>query len=165
MRDKFMIVEIKHQHLICYEDHKATALYSISTAKKGFGEELGSYCTPRGWHAIHNIIGRDNQINDVFVGRQWTGEQYSPELAEQFPDRDWIITRILQLEGLEPGLNQGGTVDSLKRYIYIHGTPDTTRLGVPGSHGCIRMRNTDIIKLADWVTIGTRINISCTQDN
>jgi lipoprotein-anchoring transpeptidase ErfK/SrfK len=160
MQGDFIRVEIKHQHLIYYNNHSVKKIYSISTAKKGLGEASGSHCTPRGWHSIHSIIGQDNHINDVFVGRQWTGEQYSPKLAEQFPHRDWILTRILQLDGLEPGLNQGGTVDSLNRYIYIHGTPDTTPLGVPGSHGCIRMRNTDIVELANWVRVGMRINIS-----
>ena len=120
---------------------------------------MNSECTPRGWHKIHSIIGLDNQINSVFVAREWTGEIYSDELARQFPDRDWILTRILRLDGLEPGRNKGGDVDTFDRYIYIHGTPDTTLLGKPGSHGCIRMNNNEIIELAYWVTTETLVYI------
>ncbi len=80
-------------------------------------------------------------------------------MAGKFPDRDWILTRILQLEGLEEGRNKGGEVDSLERYIYIHGTPDLTALGKPGSHGCIRMNNKEVIELADWILIDTQVCI------
>ena len=120
---------------------------------------MGSEKTPRGWHRIHSIIGRDAKINSVFVSRQWTEEIYTPELADKFPDRDWILTRIIQLDGLEPGRNKNGQVDSLQRYIYIHGTPDTTEIFKPGSHGCIRMRNNDMVDLANWALVDTRVCI------
>ena len=159
VNNQFITIISKQQRLQCYEADSLVKTYAISTAKNGLGESKGSECTPRGWHRIHSIIGLDNIINSVFVGRLWTGEIYTPELASQFPQRDWILTRILQLDGLEPNRNKGGEVDSLERYIYIHGTPDTTPLGIPGSHGCIRMRNSDIIELAKWVRIGARVCI------
>lgn len=156
---KSIIILSKEQQMQCYEDDVIYKTYAVSTGKNGMGEQSGSQCTPRGWHRIHSIIGAENLINSVFVGRKWTGEYYSAELATQFPDRDWILTRILQLDGLEPGYNQGGDMDSLQRYIYIHGTPDTTKLGIPGSHGCVRMRNADMIELSNWVNVGVRVHI------
>ena len=159
MPHQLIIILAKQQLMHCYENDELNKIYPISTGKNGLGEEMGSECTPRGWHCIHSIIGLDNVINSVFVARQWTGELYSSELASKYPGRDWILTRILQLDGMEPGRNKGGQVDSLNRYIYIHGSPDTTLLGVPGSRGCIRMKNTDLIELADWVCVGTYVCI------
>jgi lipoprotein-anchoring transpeptidase ErfK/SrfK len=123
------------------------------------GEQEGSGCTPRGWHRVHKIIGLENKENSVFVARCWTGEIYSDKLSEKFSERDWILTRIIQLDGLEPSRNKGDNVDSLQRYIYIHGTPDSTHLGIPGSKGCIRMRNKDIIDLASWIMVNDKICI------
>lgn len=157
--NQLIVILAQLQLMYCYENNVCRHTYSISTGKNGMGEQMGSECTPRGWHQIHSIIGLDNAINSVFVARAWTGEIYSDELASQFPGRDWILTRIIQLDGLEPGRNKGGNVDSLQRYIYIHGTPDTTTLGIPGSRGCVRMRNADVIALANWVKIGTKICI------
>jgi len=159
MNNQLIMILSDAQVLKCYENDTLQKTYPISTGKNGLGEQMGSECTPRGWHQIHRIIGLDDQINSVFVGRLWTGEIYTPELALQHPGRDWILTRILQLDGLELGRNKGGQVDSLERYIYIHGTPDTTPLGIPGSRGCIRMNNKDIIDLAVWVQVGTRVCI------
>ncbi len=156
---KTIIITSKSQQMHCYVDEVLHKVYSVSTGKNGMGEQSGSECTPRGQHRIHRIIGLEHAPNTVFVGRKWTGEVYNPALAAEFPERDWILTRILQLDGLEPGFNQGGDVDSLQRYIYIHGTPDSTLLGVPGSHGCIRMNNLDVIELAEWVEIDTRVCI------
>lgn len=143
----------------CIENDRVISTHSISSAKNGVGERKNSECTPRGWHRVYSILGLEHHINSVFVSRAWTGEIYSEELAKQFPDKDWILTRIVQLEGLEPGRNKGGDVDSLERYIYIHGTPDSTQLGVPGSHGCIRMNNKELINLVLWATIDTLVNI------
>jgi hypothetical protein len=159
MTEQLIKINASTQVMDCYKDDQIVRSYPISTGKNGLGELMDSECTPRGWHAIHSKIGLLNEINSVFVTREWTGEIYSNELAEQFPDRDWILTRILQLDGLEDGFNKGGNVDSLSRYIYIHGTPDKTILGKPGSRGCVRMRNTDIIELSEWVEIGTRVCI------
>lgn len=133
--------------------------YAVSTAAKGAGELRGSHCTPRGWHVVRAKIGAGAPVNTVFVGRRPTGEIWSPELAARYPDRDWILTRILWLSGCEIGLNRLGDVDTMRRYIYIHGTPDTMPVGEPGSIGCIRMRNRDLVELFDRVPAGTRLDI------
>jgi hypothetical protein len=125
--------------------------YSISTATNGAGEVCGSGCTPRGRHRVRAKIGGGQPQNAVFVRRRSTGEIYTPELAVQFPERDWILSRILWLSGDEPGFNRLGGVDSQRRKIYIHGCPDEEPVGVPHSHGCVRMRNADIIELFDLV--------------
>ena len=133
--------------------------YIVSTALKGPGEQMDSECTPRGRHRISDKIGAGCESGTVFVGRVPTGEIWSPELAAEHPGRDWILTRILWLDGLEPGFNSGGACDTHSRYVYIHGTPDSTRLGEPGSHGCIRMANSDVITLFEQVEIGTPVTI------
>jgi hypothetical protein len=157
--NQFLFIAVKQQMMYCFKNDKPCQSYPISTGKNGLGEHQGSECTPRGWHRIHSRIGLCAPINSVFVCRQWTGEIYTEELAAKFPGRDWILSRILQLDGLEEGRNKGGVVDSLQRYIYIHGTPDSTELGKPGSRGCIRMRNSDLIELVDWVEIDTQVCI------
>lgn len=134
-------------------------VYPVSTAVNGSGEQADSGCTPRGWHRIRAKIGADAPSGTVFIGRRPTGEIYSAELAAEHPRRDWILSRILWLCGEEPGRNRGGRVDSMRRYIYIHGTPDTEPMRVPASHGCIRMRNADVIALFDRVPAGTRVEI------
>ncbi|MCH9757279.1 MAG: L,D-transpeptidase [Gammaproteobacteria bacterium] len=159
MLEQKIIISVKAQALHCYEDDALVQTYSVSTGKKGVGEQLNSECTPRGKHCVHDIIGLEHEENSVFVAREWTGEIYTEALAREYPERDWILTRIVRLDGLEPGRNKGGDVDTLKRFIYIHGTPDSTPLGVPGSHGCIRMRNREMITLADWVKVGTPVLI------
>lgn len=133
--------------------------FPISTAANGVGCEKDSGCTPLGKHVIRAKIGESAAPNTVFVGRRATGEICSPELMEQFPGRDWILTRILWLSGSEVGKNRLGNVDTMQRYVYIHGTPDSTDMTVPGSHGCVRMRNQDIITLFDMVPAGTTVDI------
>lgn len=133
--------------------------YGVSTAANGAGELAGSYCTPRGRHVIRARIGAGQPANAVFRGRRPTGEIYTPELGAQFPDRDWILTRILWLSGCETGYNRSGNCDTMRRYIYIHGTPDQVPFGMPGSHGCIRMHNADLIELYDLVSTGTVVEI------
>ena len=133
--------------------------YSVSTGKKGSGEQLDSGCTPRGRHSIAEMIGAGEPANAVFVGRAPTGEIYDPALRRRYPGRDWILTRIIWLHGEEPGFNRGGTVDTYNRYIYIHGAPDDVRMGVPGSAGCIRMRNSDVVELFDLVAQGCEVNL------
>jgi len=134
--------------------------YAVSTAANGAGERSGSYCTPRGRHVIRARIGAGQRENTVFVGRRPSGETYSPQLDAGCPGRDWILTRILWLSGCEPGFNRLGEVDTMRRYIYIHGSPDEAAVGAPGSHGCIRMRNADIVELFDLVDAGTPVDIS-----
>ena len=134
--------------------------WPVSTARRGAGELHGSYCTPRGRHLIRAKIGAGQPENTVFVGRRPNGEIFTPELDAAFPERDWILTRILWLSGCEPGVNRLGCVDTMRRYIYIHGTPDRVAVGVPASHGCIRMHNADIIDLFERVAIYTPVEIS-----
>ena len=133
--------------------------YPVSTGARGVGEKNGSYCTPRGRHVIRAKIGASQPAGAVFVQRRPTGEIYGPELAARFPGRDWILTRILWLSGCEPGFNRLGNVDTMRRCIYIHGTPDDVPLGQPGSKGCVRMGNANIIDLFDRVAVGTPVEI------
>jgi len=141
------------------EDGCVLASYAISSARNGPGEQRDSGCTPRGLHRVRIRIGDGCPEGTVFLGRRPTGEIYQPELAERFPERDWILTRILWLTGMESGRNRGGCVDTLRRYIYIHGCPDTEPMGEPCSHGCIRMRNADLMELFELVPAGTMVEI------
>lgn len=134
--------------------------YAISSAVAGAGELSGSYRTPRGRHIVRARIGAGCPENTVFVGRRPTGEIWTPELHASHPGRDWILTRILWLSGCEPGRNRLGCVDTMRRYIYIHGSPDLAEMGKPGSHGCIRMRNADIVELFEQVPAYTPVEIS-----
>ena len=133
--------------------------YPVSTSKNGAGELYGSFCTPRGRHVIRAKIGAGQPLNTVFVTRRPTGEIYTPELGSRFPGRDWMLTRLLWLSGCEPGLNRLGRVDTMRRYIYIHGSPDSVVMGKPGSIGCIRMRNAELLQLFDRVEVGTAVEI------
>ena len=136
------------------------AKYSVSTAANGVGCEKNSNCTPLGHHIIRAKIGTNAAPNTVFVGRRPTGEMFTPELMTQFPNRDWILTRILWLSGTEVGFNRLGNVDTMQRYIYIHGSPDSAEMGKIGSHGCVRMRNADIVELFDLVEAGVSVLIA-----
>jgi L,D-transpeptidase YbiS len=159
-QERIIEVSLAEQRLRLREGADVLLDVLISTARNGPGEKLDSECTPRGWHEIHAKIGAECPPNTVFVGRRPTGEIYSKEYAAgAAPGRDWILTRILWLHGLEPGRNCDGDVDSRQRYIYIHGTPDDVSLGVPGSRGCVRVRNDDMICLFDLVEVGTRVHI------
>ena len=133
--------------------------YPVSTAKNGAGELEGSYCTPRGKHIIRAKIGAGQPLNSVFVRRRPTGEIYTPELSAEYPERDWILTRILWLSGCQPGFNRLGDVDTMRRYIYIHGTPEEEAIGTPISHGCVRMRNSDVVDLFERVVAGAVVEI------
>jgi len=133
--------------------------YLVSTSARGAGERNGSYCTPRGRHVIRARIGTGAPLNSVFVERRPTGEIYSPQLAARFPGRDWILTRILWLSGCEPGFNRLGEVDTMRRFIYIHGSPDSAVMGRPGSIGCVRMHNADLVDLFDRAPAGTPVEI------
>jgi L,D-transpeptidase YbiS len=151
---------ISNQTLTLYDDAGSVmARYPVSTAANGTGCLKDSGCTPLGAHIIRAKIGTGAAENSVFVGRRFTGEICTPELMAQFPNRDWILTRILWLSGKEIGKNRLGNVDTMQRYIYIHGTPDSTDMSKIGSHGCVRMRNSDVIALFDLVAVGTRVFI------
>ncbi|BBN87627.1 L,D-transpeptidase [Azospira sp. I09] len=133
--------------------------YPVSTSARGAGEESGSFCTPRGRHYVRAKIGEGLPIHAVFRGRRFTGEICTPELAAATLERDWILSRILWLCGREPGFNRLGPVDTMARYIYIHGTADEAALGTPASHGCIRMGNADIVDLFERVPAFTEVDI------
>ncbi len=150
---------VSTQKMYVYDDNQLIYDYSISTAKNGVGEIRGSEQTPRGWHIIRAKIGATAPTDTVFIERRPTGEIYSPALRQRFPERDWILTRILWLSGLEVGKNRLGLCDTMRRYIYIHGSPDDVLMSVPGSRGCIRMRNHDIIHLFNLIPVKTRLLI------
>ena len=152
-------ISIPEQNLTLLENGREIRRYAVSTSRNGAGERQGSFCTPRGEHIVRAKIGAAQALNAVFVRRRPTGEIWTAEMAERFPGRDWILTRILWLSGCELGRNRLGEVDTMRRYIYIHGTPDAQPVGEPRSHGCIRMRNTDVIALFDTVEIGMLIQI------
>ncbi|SDX10227.1 L,D-transpeptidase catalytic domain [Marinobacter mobilis] len=153
-------IDLSRQTLSLYlTDELQPRVYSVSTALNGPGEQQNSGCTPRGRHYIRACIGAGQPRDAVFVGRRPTGEVYSADLARAFPGRDWILTRILWLCGREWGLNRGPGVDSFRRFIYIHGTPDSEPMGTPRSHGCVRMRNRDLLELFDLVKPGTDVVI------
>ncbi len=154
-----LVISVSRQQLRLWCGKRLLCCWPVSTALNGPGEREGSGCTPRGKHIVRACIGANVPANAVFVGRRFTGEIYSPELGKAFPQRDWILSRILWLSGCEPGVNRLGQVDTMRRYIYIHGTPDSEPMGVPKSHGCIRMRNADLIDLFDQVAAGISVFI------
>ncbi len=157
----FIGVNIKDQTLGVTDSVNGVCIksYLVSTSKYGVGQEMGSYKTPIGKHYIRAKIGDGAPSNAVFVGRRRTGEIFDRNLREQFPQRDWILTRIMWLSGCELGVNRLGQVDTMRRFIYIHGAPDDVAMGIPGSIGCIRMRNADLVELFDLVDVGTSVNI------
>jgi lipoprotein-anchoring transpeptidase ErfK/SrfK len=149
-----ILIDLKKQELVF-----GNKTYSVSTAKNGPGEKNGSFCTPRGSHIVRAKIGAGQPVNTVFVRRRPTGEIWTQELHAAQPGRDWMLTRLLWLSGCQPGFNRLGEVDTMRRYIYIHGSPDTAEMGKPGSIGCIRMRNRDILELFDRVPPYTPVEI------
>jgi len=163
MSQQKILISIFSQSLELIDDGHVMAKYRISTASNGVGETIGSECTPRGQHIIRAKIGSHAEPNAVFSGRRLTGEIFTEVLRQEFPERDWILTRIMWLSGTEPGKNRLGQVDTMRRYIYIHGCPDTDTMGVPSSHGCIKMHNTDAIDLFNRVEIGTVVSIIDTK--
>ena len=153
-------IDLSEQTLSVLDDSGRTLhAYPVSTAKNGPGEISGSHCTPRGRHVVRAKIGTGQPEGTVFVRRRPTGEVWSRELHERFPGRDWILTRILWLSGQEPGVNRLGEVDTMRRYIYIHGSHEFAEMGKPGSIGCVRMRNADILALFDLVPCYTEVDI------
>jgi L,D-transpeptidase YbiS len=152
-------IDTQKQTLTVLEDGRTIKQYTVSTSKNGLGEKNGSFCTPRGRHIVRAKLGAGQPLGSVFVRRRPTGEVWTPELHARYPGRDWILTRILWLSGRERGKNRLGEVDTMRRYIYIHGTPDTAELGRPGSIGCVRMRNRDVAELFDLVPPYTEVVI------
>ena len=163
MSEMKITINLRTQQLTLWEvtseGERKRGEYPVSTALNGAGETEGSYCTPRGRHRIAQKIGANAPLYTVFKARVPTGEIWTPEREAKSPGSDWILSRILWLEGLEPGKNQGGTVDSHARYIYIHGTNEESKIGTAVSHGCIRMRNADVVDLFERVPVGTGVEI------
>ncbi len=154
-----LVIGLKTQSLLLIGDGHERQRYAVSTARLGPGEQRDSEQTPRGRHVIRAKIGAGLPPGAVLVGRRPTGEIWTRELADRYPQRDWILSRILWLSGCEVGRNRLGAVDSMRRYIYVHGTPDSEPMGVMASHGCVRMRNADIIELFERVPVGTLVDI------
>ena len=152
-------INVLSQTLELKDAGHAIAKYRISTASNGVGERIGSECTPRGRHIIRAKIGHDAEANTVFIGRRASCELFTEKLRNEFTSRDWILTRIMWLSGTEVGKNRLGDVDTMRRYIYIHGCPDSDVMGEPSSHGCIKMHNTDVIDLFSKVSVGTVVDI------
>lgn len=157
--ENYLDIDLDQQHCALISADKAVWSAPVSTALNGAGEQTGTNCTPRGWHTIRAKIGDGQPLNTVFKGRRPTGEIFSPALDKQYPGRDWILTRILWLSGLEPGFNRLGSVDTMRRFIYIHGCPDREPMGEPRSHGCIRMYNHDLLALYERVHTGLPVLI------
>lgn len=158
--ERWIQISVADQALRLLRGDEPQAEYPVSTARKGVGERHGSHMTPRGCHVIRAKIGAGLPPGAVLIGRRPSGEIFSKELREAYPERLWILSRILWLSGLEPGYNRLGNVDTMRRFVYIHGCPDDTQMGKPGSIGCIEMRNHDVIELFDQVPVGTRVMIS-----
>lgn len=156
---KSIRISIADQALEVRDGGRLVKRYAVSTAKNGAGEQNGSFRTPRGKHIVRAKIGSGAPANTVFVKRRPTGEMFTPELDTASPGRDWMLTRILWLSGCEPGFNRLGQVDTMRRYIYIHGSPDSRTMGEPGSIGCVRMHNADVLELFDLVEAGTPVEI------
>ena len=160
-RGRKIVVSLAEQRLDLLDENGAVVRsWPVSTAANGAGELTGSHCTPRGLHIVRAKIGGGMPLNTVFKSRRPTGEVYTPEMGQCEPERDWILTRILWLSGQEPGFNRLGECDSMRRYIYIHGTPDEGFEQKPCSHGCIRMRNADIADLFERVPPYTPVIIT-----
>ena len=160
MSESLITVNISEQRLRLERGGETLMDVAIATAKNGPGEQNGSECTPRGRHTIRAKIGAGCAANTVFIGRRPTSEIFSEALRAEHPQRDWILSRILWLCGREPGLNRGGKVDTMRRYVYIHGCPDSDAMGSPSSHGCVKMRNRDIMALFDMIEVGTEVLIT-----
>ncbi len=158
--DEFIYISVPDQMLNYIRSNERVYKTSVATGKNGVGEISGSECTPRGWHKIRAKIGAGCMPDSVFVGRRPTGEIWSEKLQAEHPARDWILTRIMWLSGLEPGFNRLGECDTMRRYIYIHGCPDSHPMGIPSSHGCIKMHNADIIELFARVPVGLPVYIA-----
>lgn len=155
-----ILIDLPTQWLsLLADDGTCIRRYRVSTARNGPGERRDTGCTPRGRHLVRAMIGAGAPRGAVFRGRRWTGEIWSSRLAQANPARDWILSRILWLSGAEPGRNRLGDVDTMRRYIYIHGTGDDQPMGVPLSHGCVRMRNDDVIELFALVAPGCEVEL------
>ncbi len=154
------IVSISQQLLTVFNERQE-ALFecAVNTAKNGVGCLLNSGCTPMGMHYVRACIGEGLSPYAVLIGRRPTGEEWSQALMDAYPQRDWILGRILWLCGLESGINRGGQVDTFRRYIYIHGSPAWSSERQPSSHGCVRVASEDMIRVFDYLGYGALVSI------
>ena len=149
--ENFIYVGVKRQELDLYLNGKHIISYPVSTSMHGAGTQAGSDMTPVGLHKIKGKFGSDAPIGGILKARKYTGNIASIQTNPIKTGEDAITTRILTLEGLENGINKGGELDSYERHIYIHGTAEEGLIGQPASHGCVRMKNKDVIDLFNRV--------------
>lgn len=152
---RLALVDARQQRLRVFEEGREVYRCPVSTAAAGQGCREGSGCTPWGWHRVASVLGQGAEVGSRFVSREPTGEIWGGESVAG----DWILSRILWLEGLEPGVNRGAGIDSFERYIYIHGTNQEDLLGTPASHGCVRVSNASAVALADLLRVGDAVFI------
>jgi lipoprotein-anchoring transpeptidase ErfK/SrfK len=152
-------VSVSQQRLQLFSGREVLREYPVSTAAKGAGSQAGSQKTPLGRHQVHSKFGAGEPLGTIFESRRSTGRVATIHTAPVDLPEDVITTRILWLEGLEPGMNRGEGVDSRARFIYIHGTNEEGLIGRPASHGCVRLRNRDVAELFDLVATGTVVEI------
>ncbi|MEZ4757110.1 MAG: L,D-transpeptidase [Flavobacteriales bacterium] len=157
LQEDLLYVSIARQTLFHVRGGRSLAIYPVSTALLGAGNVQDSHRTPTGLHRVAEKLGADVPELGIFRDRVHTGELADPDFAGV--DKDWITSRILWLEGLEPGVNQGPGVDSKARHIYIHGTANERAIGTACSMGCVRMLNGDVIRLFEAVPDGTPVVI------
>ncbi len=157
--EKYMYISVKHQRLYLIENDSTIRKYTISTAAKGIGNKSNSYKTPPGLHSIKKKIGDNVPEGGLFISRVYCGKKVKIITEKEKAKGDYVTSRIMWLQGEEPGINKGRNIDSYNRYIYIHGTAEEGFLGQPASHGCIRMKNSDVVELYDMVDEGTPILI------
>ncbi|GAA3894027.1 cell wall-recycling L,D-carboxypeptidase ElsL [Halomonas cibimaris] len=150
-------IDLACQQLVIWHGDTPGKTVGVSTGAAGAGQRNGSGQTPLGWHYVRAAIGHHAPDTAVFRGRRRTGERYTAALAQQHPERDWILGRILWLCGLEPGRNRGGDVDTQRRYIYLHGTPPSEPVGVAKSHGCVRLHLDDLLAVFAQAPAGTPV--------
>ena len=149
--DKFIYIGVKRQKLYLFEANLISKIYKVSTSSKGAGNEISSYKTPLGMHYIYEKIGDNAPIGTLFINKKNTNKIIKIDSLTMHKNKDEITTRLMSLMGKEMNINKGGSVDSFKRGIYIHGTSNEKTIGQPSSHGCIRMKNNDIVELFNIV--------------
>ena len=156
----YAVVAIEAQRLYLMHDGRLLKAYPVSTSAFGPGAQEGSNQTPLGLHQIKQKIGENEPEGMIFKARKPTGRMANIIAEPRDVPEDDVTTRIMWLDGMEPGVNQGGKVDSYKRYIYIHGTPEEGLIGRPASHGCVRMLNADVVDVFNKLPEGTLVYIT-----
>ncbi len=155
----FLKVVVSEQALYVLRSGTILDRYPVSTSKYGIGNREGSFQTPLGRHRIAKKAGYGAPLGSVLEDRRLTGKVAAIDTGGSGAPRDVITTRVLWLQGLETGVNRGEGIDSLRRFIYIHGTTSEGLIGSPASNGCVRMRNRDVAELFDLVPEGTDVEI------